>query len=242
MAARIAGAFRDGHLGHRQIPETDSVREASIHLGRNVTHSPSPPFGRTSPANAGEENNGHGSCFLPRFFGGGGEPQSGETEGACHTFLFPGTSPPMRCALRRGSLRPLRICRAEAGLPSRSSRSERRLVPQDRIELSTYPLPRGCATTTLLRQSNTGGTARINQGGDARKGAMAGEKTGARNARLAAALKENLKRRKAKLAAQKGTRAAAEPAQSVPHGLGTAPQAGLQAAPQEGPKSALKQH
>src|SRR5579864_6181859 len=25
------------------------------------------------------------------------------------------------------------------------------LVPEERIELSTYPLPRGCATTTLLR-------------------------------------------------------------------------------------------
>ena len=30
--------------------------------------------------------------------------------------------------------------------------SRGKLVPQDRIELSTYPLPRGCATTTLLRQ------------------------------------------------------------------------------------------
>src|ERR1700744_480166 len=28
-----------------------------------------------------------------------------------------------------------------------------KLVPEERIELSTYPLPRGCATTTLLRHS-----------------------------------------------------------------------------------------
>jgi hypothetical protein len=27
------------------------------------------------------------------------------------------------------------------------------LVPEVRIELTTYPLPRGCATTTLLRQT-----------------------------------------------------------------------------------------
>ena len=33
----------------------------------------------------------------------------------------------------------------------RQQRKEEKLVPQDRIELSTYPLPRGCATTTLLR-------------------------------------------------------------------------------------------
>ncbi len=26
-------------------------------------------------------------------------------------------------------------------------------MPEERIELSTYPLPRGCATTTLLRRS-----------------------------------------------------------------------------------------
>ena len=33
----------------------------------------------------------------------------------------------------------------------RQQRKEEKMVPQDRIELSTYPLPRGCATTTLLR-------------------------------------------------------------------------------------------
>src|SRR5207302_377564 len=65
-----------------------------------------------------------------------------------------------------------RVCRL-AGLPSRSSRSERRLVPQDRIELSTYPLPRGCATTTLLRQPGskcvTCGTAAIDERSERRK-------------------------------------------------------------------------
>lgn len=29
------------------------------------------------------------------------------------------------------------------------------MVPEERIELSTYPLPRGCATTTLLRLRDT---------------------------------------------------------------------------------------
>ena len=68
---------------------------------------------------------------------------------------------------------------------------------------------------------------------------MAAEKTEARNARLAAALKENLKRRKAE-----HRRAADEPdgelAAATPHSLGTAPQAGLEAKPEHGPKSASK--
>ena len=33
-----------------------------------------------------------------------------------------------------------------------SAAVQRRLVPEVRIELTTYPLPRGCATTTLLRR------------------------------------------------------------------------------------------
>ena len=33
-----------------------------------------------------------------------------------------------------------------------SANARRSLVPEERIELSTYPLPRGCATTTLLRR------------------------------------------------------------------------------------------
>ncbi len=44
--------------------------------------------------------------------------------------------------LRKQMMRP---CLAEA------AKQRRQVVPQDRIELSTYPLPRGCATTTLLR-------------------------------------------------------------------------------------------
>src|SRR5262245_2063187 len=50
--------------------------------------------------------------------------------------------------------------------------SHRQLVPQDRIELSTYPLPRGCATTTLLRHLalSPRGTAAITHASTPRKG------------------------------------------------------------------------
>lgn len=94
-------------------------------------------------------------------------------------------------------------------LPSRSSGSERRLVPQDRIELSTYPLPRGCATTTLLRQQRPNRQIRADRcyrpcpkmtKEDWSRTAVAG-KARDRNARLAQALKQNLKRRKASPAA-----------------------------------------
>ncbi len=37
--------------------------------------------------------------------------------------------------------------------PRRGRKARKRLVPQARIELATYPLPRGCATTTLLRRT-----------------------------------------------------------------------------------------
>jgi hypothetical protein len=62
---------------------------------------------------------------------------------------------------------------------------------------------------------------------------MAGDRTGPRKSRLAAALKENLKRRKAQ------SRAKAEPdAAPKANALGTAPQAGLENEPEPGPKTA----
>ena len=88
--------------------------------------------------------------------------------------------------------------------------SWQKLVPEEN-ELSTYPLPRGCATTTLLRRPAGGGaragryspsawprerpclrtfTASIMPKSDA--------KSGNRRDRLADALRENLRRRKAR--------------------------------------------
>ena len=61
---------------------------------------------------------------------------------------------------------------------------------------------------------------------------MSAKEDAARKARLAAALKDNLKRRKA----QARARGHALPAK----GLGTAPQAGLEDAPQKGPNAAKK--
>ena len=58
---------------------------------------------------------------------------------------------------------------------------------------------------------------------------MASKKDASRSAKLAAALKDNLKRRKAQAKAR-----GAMPAK----GLGTAPQAGLEDQPQNGPKTA----
>ena len=58
---------------------------------------------------------------------------------------------------------------------------------------------------------------------------MAGKKDAARTAKLAQALKENLKRRKAQARAKRAGK-----------GLGTAPQAGLQDQPQPGPNAAKK--
>jgi len=48
--------------------------------------------------------------------------------------------PPSPDGLRRGSLRPLRFRKTCAGLPSRSSRSERRLVGPAGLEPATRPL------------------------------------------------------------------------------------------------------
>ena len=69
---------------------------------------------------------------------------------------------------------------------------------------------------------------------------MAGQASDTRKDRLAAALKENLKRRKAQVRA-KATRAKAVVPPSS-KGLGTAPQAGLDDRPDPSPKSASKRH
>ena len=63
---------------------------------------------------------------------------------------------------------------------------------------------------------------------------MAAKKDAARTARLAVALKDNLKRRKAH------ARAKAAPAAPPARTLGTAPQAGLENAPDKGPNAAKK--
>ena len=57
-----------------------------------------------------------------------------------------------------------------------SAAAQRSLVPQVRIELTTYPLPRDCATTTLLRQpvwyrTGKSGAGPITRSADAGKGA-----------------------------------------------------------------------
>ncbi|HXJ00847.1 MAG TPA: hypothetical protein VNH44_06470 [Micropepsaceae bacterium] len=62
---------------------------------------------------------------------------------------------------------------------------------------------------------------------------MAANRNNPRQARLAAALKENLKRRKQQERAKAAPEARA---------LGTAPQAGLENKPEPGPKSAPKRH
>ena len=78
---------------------------------------------------------------------------------------------------------------------------EDELVPEVRIELTTYPLPRGCATTTLLRHPS--GFARWRAAiahqyvqGKSGQTAMSTKATD-REKRRAAALRQNLKRRKA---------------------------------------------
>ena len=74
-------------------------------------------------------------------------------------------------------------------------------MPEERIELSTYPLPRGCATTTLLRRRAIGQrpkAAAIAYEIALGKGALAAMAINAseREKRRAAALRSNLKRRK----------------------------------------------
>ena len=114
-------------------------------------------------------------------------------------------------------------------------------MPEVRIELTTYPLPRGCATTTLLRQpvafsrANASGPLLIaeapveRKGGGAMKSAGGNSKTDVRKARLASALRANLKRRKAGAPAAKSHAASTMP---PAHAWGTAPQAGLENAPE----------
>ena len=74
-------------------------------------------------------------------------------------------------------------------------------MPEERIELSTYPLPRGCATTTLLRRRAIGQRPKAaaiayevarGKSGLAAMASNASE----REKRRAAALRANLKRRK----------------------------------------------
>ena len=81
---------------------------------------------------------------------------------------------------------------------------------------------------------------------------MAGNKDSARAAKLAAALKDNLKRRKAQAKARgaadesggpaSGSRLSRPEVGKAPHheGLGTAPQTGLEDQPQKGPNAAKK--
>ena len=76
------------------------------------------------------------------------------------------------------------------------------LVPEARIELATYPLPRGCATTTLLRRPCVA-DGQTTRGGGYNPADPEGQrgmkiKSSFRQDRLAAALRENLKRRKAR--------------------------------------------
>jgi hypothetical protein len=65
---------------------------------------------------------------------------------------------------------------------------------------------------------------------------MAAKKDASKTAKLAAALKDNLKRRKAQARARGSPQDDGGPA----NGLGTAPQAGLEDQPQKGPNAAPK--
>jgi hypothetical protein len=69
---------------------------------------------------------------------------------------------------------------------------------------------------------------------------MAGQASGTRKDRLAAALKENLKRRKAQVRAKASRAEAVVPPNSK--GLAPAPQAGLDDRLDSSPKSAPKRH
>ena len=65
---------------------------------------------------------------------------------------------------------------------------------------------------------------------------MTSKKDAGRAAKLAAALKDNLKRRKAQAKARGASQVLGGPAKA----LGTAPQAGLEDQPQKGPNAAKK--
>ena len=101
------------------------------------------------------------------------------------------------------------------------------MVPEVRIELTTYPLPRGCATTTLLRLpvakpgTNVPGRGSIAHAGGKGKGTKIHSKI--RQERLARALRENLKRRKTVSPASAGLSGDASPkdaATSAENGAG----------------------
>src|SRR5690348_10017701 len=83
------------------------------------------------------------------------------------------------------------------------------MVPEVRIELTTYPLPRGCATTTLLRLPGFPEGRAYSLGVPSGKGRMKAQSE-ARKERLAAALRANLRRRKAVSKVEKGKRAPAQ--------------------------------
>src|SRR4051812_21456916 len=80
------------------------------------------------------------------------------------------------------------------------------MVPEVRIELTTYPLPRGCATTTLLRHPNVrsvpvdrpgkNGCYTVSPRRMKRPKPPPVKKPSTRTDRLAIALRENMKRRK----------------------------------------------
>jgi hypothetical protein len=76
---------------------------------------------------------------------------------------------------------------------------------------------------------------------------MAAEKTAQRKARLANALKQNLRRRKTKAPdasaeAAGHTDDSTTPGQALGRGAGVAPQAGLKPLPSQGPKTAPKRN
>ena len=106
-----------------------------------------------------------------------------------------------------------------------------------RTELNCRPTPyQGVALPLRYCGTSRGtprGTAAITHGPCTRKGATL-KRDAARTEKLAKALKDNLKRRKAQ------ARARGEGEAELPsgRGLGTAPQAGLEDQPQKGPNAA----
>jgi hypothetical protein len=103
----------------------------------------------------------------------------------------------------------------------------KKLVPEVRIELTTYPLPRGCATTTLLRHPGAKPPEERRlypivwlKG----KGCCVAKspKSPEAKERLAAALRENLKRRKAQARGLARDQSRRPPASSTPESPGPA--------------------